>query len=130
MLCALAQAAQQDDPVDAALQSAYNRGILSVVAAGNDGLDACNTSPANSQYAITVGATTISDDRAFFSNYGSCVNIFGPGYQIESAWIGAQTDIYNTLSGTSQATPHVRSPCLRRWLPECGMRHALIWPCE
>ena len=57
-----------------------------VVAAGNSNADACNYSPASEPSAITVGATTSSDARASYSNYGSCVDIFAPGSSITSAW--------------------------------------------
>lgn len=46
---------------------------------GNDNRDACNYSPAAAQKAITVGASTLSDERAYFSNHGECVDVFGPG---------------------------------------------------
>ncbi len=56
--------------------------------------------------AITVGATTTSDARASFSNFGSCVDLFAPGQSITSAWSTSDTAT-NTISGTSMATPHV-----------------------
>ena len=77
-----------------------------VVAAGNSNKNACNYSPASEPSAITVGATTSSDARASYSNYGSCVDIFAPGSGITSAWIG-NISATNTISGTSMATPHV-----------------------
>lgn len=76
------------------------------VAAGNDDRDACSYSPAAATEAITVGATTISDTRAWFSNWGSCLDIFAPGHQIKSAWIGSKHAV-NTISGTSMASPHI-----------------------
>lgn len=77
-----------------------------VVAAGNDNADACNTSPARAPGAITVGATTQSDSRASFSNWGTCVDIFAPGYQILSTY-HTSNSATATLSGTSMACPHV-----------------------
>jgi subtilisin family serine protease len=56
--------------------------------------------------AITVGATTITDARASFSNFGTCLDIFAPGQDITSAWMTSDTAT-NTISGTSMATPHV-----------------------
>lgn len=68
--------------------------------------DASNTSPASSPNAITVAAINSSNARASFSNYGSVVDIFAPGQNILSAWIGSNTAT-NTISGTSMATPHI-----------------------
>jgi subtilisin family serine protease len=67
---------------------------------------ACNYSPARAAAAITVGATTSSDARASYSNYGSCLDIFAPGSSITSDWNSSDTGT-NTISGTSMATPHV-----------------------
>ena len=83
-----------------------NNGMIVVVAGGNENGDACNKSPANANLAITVGSTTRSDSRSSFSNYGDCVDIFAPGSDIKSAWIG-NTQSTRTISGTSMATPHV-----------------------
>jgi subtilisin family serine protease len=77
-----------------------------VVAAGNNHADACLYSPSSEPTAITVGATTSSDARASYSNYGSCVDIFAPGSNITSAWYTSATAT-NTISGTSMASPHV-----------------------
>ncbi|XP_041477095.1 extracellular serine proteinase-like [Lytechinus variegatus] len=92
--------------VDDAIQVMIDAGITVAVAAGNDDDNACNYSPARAVEAITVGATDSSDDRAYFSNYGTCVDIFAPGVSITSAWIGGST-ASNTISGTSMACPHV-----------------------
>nr|XP_054769854.1 aqualysin-1-like [Lytechinus pictus] len=91
---------------DEAVQSVIQSGIPVVVAAGNNNDDACSRTPARVQEAITVGATDINDAKASFSNYGTCVDIFGPGVDIPSAWIGGP-DRTKTISGTSMATPHV-----------------------
>lgn len=92
--------------VDLAVQNVISDGVVMAVAAGNDGLNACNYSPARAVNAITVGSTTSTDARSTFSNTGSCVDIFAPGSGITSAWIGSTTAT-NTISGTSMATPHV-----------------------
>lgn len=89
-----------------AVDAAVRAGVHYAVAAGNDNRDACNYSPASSPNAITVGATTITDERAWFSNYGKCVDVFGPGKDILSTWIGSKYQT-NTISGTSMASPHV-----------------------
>lgn len=92
--------------LDLAVNAAVQAGIHFAVAAGNDNADACNYSPAAAEKAVTVGASTLSDARAYFSNYGKCVDIFGPGLNILSTYIGSDTATA-TLSGTSMASPHV-----------------------
>ena len=92
--------------VDDAVDGAVTAGVTMVVAAGNDGANACNYSPARAASAITVGATGSSDARTSWSNYGSCVDIFAPGLGITSAWNTSDTAT-NTISGTSMASPHV-----------------------
>lgn len=92
--------------LDLAVNAAVSAGIHFAVAAGNDNADACNYSPAAAEKAVTVGASTLSDSRAYFSNYGKCVDIFGPGLNILSTYIGSETATA-TLSGTSMASPHV-----------------------
>jgi aqualysin 1 len=92
--------------VNAAVAGAVAKGVVMVVAAGNDNLNACNYSPASEPTAITVGSTTSGDSRSSFSNYGTCVDIFAPGSGITSSWNTSDTAA-NTISGTSMATPHV-----------------------
>jgi serine protease len=92
--------------VDDAVARMSNAGVTVVVAAGNDNSNACNYSPARAASAITVGSTTSTDARSSFSNYGSCLDIFGPGSSITSAWY-TSTTATNTISGTSMASPHV-----------------------
>ncbi|GIK03186.1 basic amino-acid permease [Aspergillus viridinutans] len=89
-----------------AVENAFKEGVLSVVAAGNENSDASQTSPASAPNAVTVAAINKSNARASFSNYGSVVDIFAPGQDILSAWIGSNTAT-NTISGTSMATPHI-----------------------
>lgn len=91
--------------LDMAVNAAVKAGLHFAVAAGNDNADACNYSPAAAESAITVGASTLSDSRAYFSNYGKCVDIFGPGLNILSTYIGSDTATA-ILSGTSMASPH------------------------
>lgn len=92
--------------LDQAVDKAVEGGVLFSVAAGNDGKDACNYSPAASKNSITAGATASNDYLAYFSNHGSCVDVFAPGKDIQSAWIGSNKAT-NTISGTSMAAPHV-----------------------
>lgn len=91
--------------LDGAIKNLIAKGVNVVVAAGNSNADACNYSPARVPDALTVGATTNSDQRADYSNFGSCLDIFAPGTAITSTWLGATTT--NTISGTSMAAPHV-----------------------
>jgi subtilisin len=80
--------------------------ITVVVAAGNEGDDAKNHTPAAYDEAITVSATNSQDDWPSWSNYGADVDLAAPGVSILSTW-NASTTSYNTISGTSMATPHV-----------------------
>merc|ERR1711939_338978 len=72
-----------------ATKAAVDADITMLVAAGNSNKNACNYSPASEPSAVTVGATDNADYRASYSNYGVCVDIFGPGSDITSAWIGS-----------------------------------------
>ncbi|MFZ9867948.1 MAG: S8 family peptidase [Ilumatobacteraceae bacterium] len=92
--------------VDLAVQRMIDDGVVVVVAAGNSNVDACGSSPARAAGALTVGATTNTDARASYSNFGSCLDIFAPGSSITSAWHTSKTAT-NTISGTSMASPHV-----------------------
>lgn len=93
-----------------AINLAVGRGnfgdVFFAVAAGNEDRSACLSSPASSTLVTTVAATDRDDSRADFSNFGSCVDIFAPGVDILSAWHTGDSD-YNTISGTSMASPHV-----------------------
>jgi subtilisin family serine protease len=92
--------------LDNAVAASITSGVTYAVAAGNDNQNACNTSPARTAAAVTVGSTTATDARSSFSNYGGCLDIFAPGSSITSAWNTGDTAT-NTISGTSMATPHV-----------------------
>lgn len=92
--------------VDAALNNLIASGVTVVVAAGNSNDNACDYSPARVANAITVGATDSADVRSYFSNWGTCLDIFAPGSSITSAWNGNDNEL-NVISGTSMASPHV-----------------------
>ncbi len=97
--------------LDTAVNNSVNAGVFYAVAAGNDNVDACTKSPARAAQAYTVGATDTNDARAQYtppqaSNWGTCLNIFGPGKGVLSASHLSNTG--STLKdGTSMASPHV-----------------------
>jgi subtilisin family serine protease len=89
--------------VNEAVANSIAHGITYVVCAGNFYMDACQVSPASTPEAITVGATDSSDRKADFSDYGTCVDLFGPGVDILSTYLNGTTRL---MSGCSMATPH------------------------
>lgn len=91
--------------------SAYNKGILSIVSAGNERSDTYYCSPANVECAVTISALYQSSDSSSvyfdsgYSNYGNEVDFSAPGTNIQSAGLYA-TNSYVRMSGTSMAAPH------------------------
>ncbi|EPS37786.1 hypothetical protein H072_8354 [Dactylellina haptotyla CBS 200.50] len=109
--------ASNSPALEKAIMVANAAGIHTVIAAGNQGIDACRVSPAllsrqvEPEYnytasVITVGATNIYDNRADFSNYGKCITTYAPGVSILSTYIG-DDEATTVMQGTSMATPHV-----------------------
>lgn len=92
--------------LDEAVRGAISKGVISVIAAGNDGRDACQNSPARVKEAIVVMNTDDNDNRYNTSNYGSCTDIAAPGTRIKSAYKDNDTKL-REMTGTSMATPHV-----------------------
>ena len=92
--------------LDNAVRTSIAAGVFYAVAAGNENTNACYGSPARVAEAMTIGATTATDQRASFSNYDSCVDLFAPGQAITSAVIDSDTATAS-YSGTSMAAPHV-----------------------
>jgi subtilisin len=109
------------DSLDAAIASSVDAGVVYAVAAGNSDANAATHSPANHPDVITVSALadfnglpgggaapTCRNDEddtfANFSNWGSTIEVAAPGVCILSTWNGGG---YNTISGTSMASPHV-----------------------
>ena len=92
--------------LDDAIIAAASKGIFFAIAAGNDTKDASNYSPArtNGTNVYTVSAFAGGDTFASFSNFGTPVDYSAPGVSIKSTWKGSS---YNTISGTSMATPHL-----------------------
>jgi len=87
-----------------ALEKVVASGVAVFVSAGNNNLDACRKTYAFIDSSITVGASAEQDERASFSNYGSCVDIWAPGTNIPSAGHRDDTSM-RKMSGTSMATP-------------------------
>jgi len=83
--------------------AAYEAGVLVVAAAGNNNRNE-PFYPASFHHVISVAATTNSDAKASFSNFGPAVDIAAPGSSITSTYVGST---YRSMSGTSMATPHV-----------------------
>jgi subtilisin family serine protease len=90
--------------LNTAVENLTNAGVFLAVAAGNDNADACLSSPAGANGVFTVAASTKTDAKASFSNWGSCVEIYAPGAAIKSAYLFGTP---SSLSGTSMASPHV-----------------------
>lgn len=115
------EAGCNDNGMQEAICNSVAAGVTYVVAAGNESDDAANHVPAAYDQVITVSAladfngepgggaastcrSDVDDTFANFSNFGSDVDIIAPGVCIESTWKGGG---YNTISGTSMASPHV-----------------------
>jgi subtilisin family serine protease len=92
--------------LDAAVRGSIASGVTYVIAAGNSNVDASTTSPARVAEAITVGATSSTDVRASFSNFGASLDLFAPGVSIRSAGLASNIATV-VMSGTSMAAPHV-----------------------
>jgi subtilisin family serine protease len=97
--------------VDDAVRRMISAGVATVIAAGNGNQggraqDACKYSPARVTEGMTIGATTSTDAKTSWSNFGNCVDWFAPGASITSAWYTSNTAT-STISGTSMAAPHV-----------------------
>ena len=91
--------------LQSAVRNAANRDALLVAAAGNDG-DSTANYPAAYAEVVSVAATDRNDQRASFSNANADVEIAAPGVDITSTW-STSDSAYDTISGTSMATPHV-----------------------
>lgn len=91
---------------NSAVEAAYRAGVVTVVAAGNQGRDVGEDSPASAPHAVTVAAVDGGDRQASYSNYGKAVDIYAPGSDILSTWIGS-ANATMVMSGTSMACPHV-----------------------
>lgn len=99
-------AAGASPSVEVSINSAYDKGVITVVAAGNSAWDACAYTPAGIPKALTVSATGDEDSRWLGANYGSCVDLLAPGLNILSVGLGDPA-ASSYKGGTSMAAPHV-----------------------
>ena len=100
--------------LDQAVCYSIAAGVTYAIAAGNDNLSACNYSPSRVKQALTLGASDQRDNSASFSNTGGCIDLYGPGVDVESAARGGGSTV---MSGTSMASPHAAGTaalCLAR----------------
>lgn len=109
-----------DSTTQAAINSARSRGTVVVIAAGNDNSNANNFNPGNCAGVVNVASTNRNGGRAYYSNYGTSVDVAAPGGAMNSANdpngvlstynTGTTTpgsDSYGYSQGTSMAAPHV-----------------------
>jgi subtilisin family serine protease len=90
--------------INDALNNLADSGVFVSTASGNSNANACNFSPASAENSTTVNASDINDNKASFSNFGSCTHLYAPGVSITSTVLRGGT---STFSGTSMAAPHV-----------------------
>ncbi|MEN9867644.1 MAG: hypothetical protein RL748_3234 [Pseudomonadota bacterium] len=111
--CTTGEGCTASDSLKTAVENVVNAGIMVIAAAGNDG-SACSTindPPGRLDAAFTIGSTTSTDTMSSFSSRGPVAtatktkpDLSAPGSNVRSAWNNGG---YNTISGTSMATPHV-----------------------
>lgn len=99
-------AAGSSPAVETGIANSIAAGVTYTIAAGNQASDACGYTPARVPNALTIGATSDSDARAPYSNYGSCLDLFAPGHAITSVSNANDTDA-RILNGTSMSAPTI-----------------------
>lgn len=105
-------------------KAALDRGLLIVAAAGNAGAATFTGAPANSPTIMAVAALDPNGAPAGYSCSGK-IEISGPGSNVLSSW--PRPRLYNTISGTSMATPHVAG-CAALWAQTSGsLRGIKLW---
>ncbi|XP_071823339.1 uncharacterized protein [Apostichopus japonicus] len=110
----------KSDLLNQAISNLADNGFVVVGPAGNDGSDACNFSPSRSSETVTVGSVDETDRMSYYSNFGTCVDIFAPGNNIKSAWTGSKEST-NVISGSSVAAAHVAGAMAVLWGENPGM---------
>jgi len=88
-----------------AIDRSTNGGLAVVLGAGNDAMEACQTTPAYVPSALTVAASDEKLARAKWSNFGCCVDMFAPGVNVKTAGIKSDWS-FAVVSGTSLAAAH------------------------
>jgi subtilisin family serine protease len=109
--------------VNTAVDGAVGRGAAMSSASGNSNANACNFSPASAADGVCVNSIQDGDQRSSFSNFGTCSDIFAPGTNILSAWIGSNSAT-RSISGTSMACPHVTGVIAETWSANPSMTGA------
>ena len=119
--------------IEDAIRGMVSRGVVAVIAAGNDGINACDQSPARMSEGITVGASNPGDARftsaSWSSNFGSCVDIFAPtNVPTAGVWSDWAED---NGGGTSNSAPAVAGAAAlimqaQPWLSPTGVRSRLL----
>jgi serine protease AprX len=111
--CPPSEGCTASDSLKTAVQNVVNAGIMVIAAAGNDGASCSTISdpPGKLDASFTIGSTTSTDAMSSFSSRGPVVgaltnkpDVSAPGSSVRSAWLN---NGFNTISGTSMATPHV-----------------------
>jgi subtilisin family serine protease len=105
-----------DEELDAGIEAAYDAGVTVVVSAGNNYGLACDFTPGRVAKAISVGATDRTDLFAYFSNYGTCVDLYAPGVSVTSAWYTSNTA---TLALQGKHTVRAGTATLLLSMPNC-----------